>query len=60
MIKIIYIKKLYIYIYVYVCVWFNGSLSFKYVCFGFVWFHGISTIVGHIMPKPFHICILNI
>ena len=30
------------------------------VDFGFVWFHGISAIVGHLMPNPFYTYIFNI
>ena len=28
--------------------------------FGLVWFYGISTIVGYIMPNPFYTYILDI
>ena len=28
--------------------------------FGLVWLHGISTIVGYLMPNPFYTCISNI
>ena len=28
--------------------------------FGLVWFYGISTIVGYLMPKPLYTYILNI
>ena len=30
------------------------------VWFGYVWFYGISTIVGYLMPNPFYTYILNI
>ena len=30
------------------------------VCFGLVWFDGISTIVGYLMPNPLYTYILNI
>ena len=28
--------------------------------FDLVWFYGISTIVGYLMPNPLYACILNI
>ena len=42
-------NPLYIYVYIYDLVWF-----------GLVWFYGISTIVGCLIPNPFHVFILNI
>ena len=30
------------------------------IWFGLVWFHGISTIVGYLMPNSLHTFILNI
>ena len=30
------------------------SFSFKQFWFGLVWFYGISTIVGYLMPNPFY------
>ena len=35
-------------------------LSWVLIWFCFVWFNGISTIVGHLMPNPFYTYILNI
>ena len=32
----------------------------KYIWFGLVWFYGISTIVGYLMPNPLYTYILNI
>ena len=32
----------------------------KYIGFGLVWFYGISTIVGYLMPNPFYAYMLNI
>ena len=32
----------------------------KYIGFGLVWFYGISTVVGYLMPNPRYTCILNI
>ena len=32
----------------------------KYIGFSIVWFYGISTIVGYLMPNPLHAYILNI
>ena len=32
----------------------------KYTGFGVVWFYGISTIVGYLMPNPLHTYIFNI
>ena len=32
----------------------------KYILFGLVWFYGISTIVGYLMPNPLYTYILNI
>ena len=32
----------------------------KYIVFGFISFHGISTIVGYLMPNPLYIYIINI
>ena len=34
--------------------------SDKIVCFSLVWFYGISTIVGYLMPNPVYTYILNI
>ena len=28
--------------------------------FGLVWFYGISTIIGYLMPNPFYTHVLNI
>ena len=43
---------------------FNAKSSLyiyiKYLGFGFVRFHGISTIVGYLMPNPLYTRILNI
>ena len=40
---------LYIYIYIYICeFWFS-----------LVWFYGISTILGHLMPNRLYTCTLN-
>ena len=36
------------------------SLIVGLVWFGLVWFYGISTIVGYLMPNPFYTFILNI
>ena len=36
----------------------GGVLSI--VWFGLVWFYGISTIVGYLMPNPLYTYILNI
>ena len=36
--------------------WFSVNL----VCFALLWFYGISTIVGYLMPNPFYTYILNI
>ena len=33
---------------------------FCLVCFGLVWFYGISTIIGYIIPNPFYTYILDI
>ena len=39
------------------CRLFNAKSSLyiyiKYIWFGFVWFYGVSTIVGYLMPNPF-------
>ena len=32
----------------------------KYIWFGLVWFYGLSTIVGYLMPNPLYIHILDI
>ena len=32
----------------------------KYICFGLVWFDGISPIVGYLMPNPLYTYIFNI
>ena len=32
----------------------------KYIGFGLVWFYGISTIVGYLIPNPLYKYILNI
>ena len=36
------------------------NISFRLIWFGWVWFYGISTIVGYLMPNPFYTYILNI
>ena len=36
------------------------NLYSKYIWFGLVWFYGISTIVGYLMPNPVYSYILNI
>ena len=45
------------------CRLFNAKfflyIYIKYIWFGLVRFYGISTIVGNLMPNPFHTCILN-
>ena len=66
---------IYIYIYIYDLVWYslwhinhcrlsNAKSSLyiyiKYIWFGLVWFYGISTIVGYLMPNPLYTYILNI
>ena len=46
------------------CRLFNAKSSLyiyiKYIWFGLVWFYGISTIVGYLMPNPLYTYILNI
>ena len=46
------------------CRLFNAKFSWyiyiKYIGFGLVGFYGISTIVGYLMPNPFHTYILVI
>ena len=46
------------------CRLFNAKSSvyiyIKYIGFGLVWFYGISTIVGYLMPNPLYTYILNI
>ena len=46
------------------CRLFNAKSSLyiyiKYIGFGLVWFDGISTIVGYLMPNPLYTYILNI
>ena len=32
----------------------------RLVWFGLVWFYGISTIVGYLIPNPFNIYIFNL
>ena len=32
----------------------------KYIWFGLIWFYGISTIIGYLMPNAFYTYILNI
>ena len=43
---------------------FNAKSSLhiyiKYIKFGLVWFYGISTIVGYLMPNPLYTYIQNI
>ena len=43
---------------------FNAKSSLyvyiKYIWFGWVWFYGISTILGYLMPIPLYTYILNI
>ena len=43
---------------------FNAKSSLyiyiKYIWIGLVWFYGISTIVGYLMPNTLYIFILNI
>ena len=45
------------------CRLFNAKSSLyiwiKYKWFGLVWFYGISTIVGYLMPNPFYTYILD-
>ena len=31
---------------------FSLDICIKYICFGFVLFYGISTIVGYLIPNP--------
>ena len=35
-------------------------IHIKYIWFGFVWFYGISTIVGYLMPNLLYTYLLNI
>ena len=46
------------------CRLFNAKSSLyiyiKYIWFGLVWFYGISTIVGYLMPNSLYTYILNI
>ena len=63
---------IYIYIYIYDLVWFAYQpcwlfndipslyIYIKYIGFGLVWFYGISTIVGYLMPYPVFTYISNI
>ena len=37
----------------------DGSVEGQYIIFGCVWFYGISTIVGYIMPNLLYTCLLN-
>ena len=30
------------------------------ICFGLVWFYGISTTVGYLLPNPVHTHFLNV
>ena len=39
---------------------FKQLMIFLMICFGLVWFHGISTLVGYLMPNPIYTYILNI
>ena len=45
------------------CRLFNAKSSLyiyiKYIRFGLVWFYGISTIVGYLMPNPLYTYIFN-
>ena len=51
-------------LYINPCRLFNAKSSLyiyiKYILFGFVWFYGIPTIVGYLMPNPLYTYILNI
>ena len=38
----------------------NGPESVDKVCLSLVWFYGIATIVGYLMPNPLHTCIFDI
>ena len=46
------------------CRLFNAKSSLyiyiKYIGFGLVWFYGISTVVGYLMPNPLYTYTLNI
>ena len=46
------------------CWLFNAKSSLyiyiKYLWFGWVWFYGISTMVGYLMANPLYTYILNI
>ena len=39
---------------------FNDALMHTYVRFSWVWFIGISTIVGYLMPNPLYTYTLDI
>ena len=45
------------------CRLFNAKSSLyiyiKYIGFGLVWFYGISTILGYLMPNPIYTHLLN-
>ena len=46
-------------------IWFGWVLRHinhcrLFILFGLVWFYGISTIVGYLMPNPLYTYILNI
>ena len=36
----------------------TGNVAYPFI--GLIWFYGISTVVGHLMPNPFYTYILNI
>ena len=46
------------------CGLFNAKSSLyiysRYIWFGLLWFYGISTTVGYLMPNPLYTYILNI
>ena len=37
-----------------------GAVVSEEIWFGLVWFYGISTIVGYLMPNPLYTYVLNI
>ena len=43
------------YMYIYIYITFQSQSGW----FGLLWFYGISTIVGHLMPNPIYTYILN-
>ena len=38
----------------------SSYIYIRYICFGLIWFYGISTIVGYLMLNPLYIYTLNI